>query len=69
MKITYEIHHFNPKGHMQYNSFHCNSFHCNSVQDAIEKFEAKGFSKNNIRNIKVIETQFIPLNELIELLN
>lgn len=63
MKITYEIHHFNPKGRMQYNSFHCNSVH-----DAIEKFEAKGFSKNNIRNIKVIETQFIPLNGLIELL-
>lgn len=64
MKITYEIHHFNPiKGYTQYSSFHCNF-----VQDAIEKFEAKGFSKTNIRNIKVIETQFIPLNELIELL-
>lgn len=64
MKITYEIHHFNPsKGRMQYSSFHCYS-----IQDAIEKFEEKEFSKTNIRSIKVIETQFIPLNELIELL-
>lgn len=48
---------------MQYSSFHCYS-----IQDAIEKFEEKEFSKINIRNIKVIESQFIPLNELIELL-
>ncbi len=48
---------------MQYSSFHCYS-----IQDAIEKFEEKEFSKTNIRSIKVIETQFIPLNELIELL-